>query len=86
VTHAHEAFGDHMEEEAGDEFVGIEGHGLFSVVIFSVAVTEGDFSIMGGKNSIIGERHAVGIAAEVVQDMDGGSERFLRVGDPGFFP
>jgi hypothetical protein len=47
VTHAHEAFGDHVEQEAANEFVGIEGHGLFSVFIFSVPVTEGDLSVMG---------------------------------------
>jgi hypothetical protein len=47
VTHAHETFGDHVEQEAPDEFVGIEGHGLFSVLIFSVPVTEGNFSVMG---------------------------------------
>jgi hypothetical protein len=47
VTHAHEAFGDHVEQEAADEFVSIEGHGLFSVLIFSVPVTEGNVSVMG---------------------------------------
>ena len=47
VTHAHETFGDHVEQEAADEFVGIEGHSLFSVLIFSVPVTEGDLSVMG---------------------------------------
>jgi hypothetical protein len=39
---AHETFGDHVEREAADEFVGIEGHGLFSV-----PVDKGDFSVMG---------------------------------------
>jgi hypothetical protein len=47
VTHADETFGNHVEQEAADEFVGIEGHGLFSVLIFSVPVTEGDFCVMG---------------------------------------
>jgi hypothetical protein len=47
VTHAHEAFGDHVEQEAADKFGGLEGHGLFSVAVFSVPVTEGDFSVMG---------------------------------------
>jgi hypothetical protein len=74
-----------VEQEAADEFVGIEGHGLFLVRIFSVPVTEGDLSVMGGENPIIGERHAVGVAAEVVQDMDGRSERFFGIGDPSFF-
>jgi hypothetical protein len=47
VTHAHETFGDHVKQEAADEFVGIEGHGLFSVFIFSVPVTKGYLSVMG---------------------------------------
>jgi hypothetical protein len=57
VTHAHEAFGDHVEQKPANEFVGIEGHGLFSVLIFSVSVppeadqplaeTEGNLSVMG---------------------------------------
>ena len=85
VTHAHEAFGDHVEQEAADEFMGIEGHGLFSVLIFSVPVTEGDLCVVGRENSIIGQRHAVGIAAEIVEDMGGGAKRLLRIDDPGFF-
>ena len=47
VTNPHKALGDHVEQEAPDEFVGIEGHGLFSVVIFSVPVTKGDGSVVG---------------------------------------
>ena len=47
MTNPHKALGNHVEQEAADEFVGIEGHGLFLVVIFSVPVTEGDFSVMG---------------------------------------
>ena len=47
VTDAHEAIRQYVKQEAADEFVGIEGHGLFSVLIFSVPVTEGDFSVMG---------------------------------------
>ena len=34
---------------------------------------------------VIGERHKVGVAAEVVQDMDGGAKRFFGINDPGFF-
>jgi hypothetical protein len=40
---------------------------------------------MGWENPIIGERYAVGIAAEVVEDMDGRSERFFGIDDPWFF-
>jgi hypothetical protein len=81
VTHAHETFGYHVEQEAADELVGIESHGLFSVLIFSVPITEGDFSVVGRENPVIGERHAVGVAAEVVEDMGGRSERFFSIDD-----
>jgi len=47
VTDTHKALGNYVEQEAADEFVGIEGHSLFSVVIFSVPVTKSDFSAMG---------------------------------------
>jgi hypothetical protein len=85
VTDPHEAFGDHVEQEAADELVDIKGHDFFSVLIFSVPVTEGDFSVVGRENPIIGERHAVGVAAEVVEDMDRRSERFFGIDDPWFF-
>ena len=39
VTHPHKALGDHVEQEAADKFVSIEGHGLFAVLIFAVAVS-----------------------------------------------
>ena len=74
-----------MEQKAADEFVGIKGHDLFSVVIFSIPVTEGDFSVVGRENPIIGERHAVGVAAEVVENLGGRSERFFGIDDLGFF-
>ena len=42
VTDAHEAIGEHMEEEAANELLGIEGHCLFSVSIFSIPVAKSD--------------------------------------------
>ena len=47
MTNTDKALGNHVEQEAAEEFVGIEVHGVFSVLIFSVPVTEGDFSVMG---------------------------------------
>ena len=47
MANPHKALGDHVEQEAADEFVGIEGHGLFSVLVFSVPVTEGNDSVTG---------------------------------------
>ena len=60
-----------------DAPVSSEGQGLFAVLIFAVAVTEGDFSAMDLENPIIGQRHAVDVTAEVVQHINGRAERFL---------
>src|SRR5262249_7715003 len=48
-------------------------------------VTEGDFSVIGRENPIIRQRHAVGVATEIVADMIGGAEGFFDTNDPGFF-
>jgi hypothetical protein len=64
----------------------LEPHDVALIVVFSIAVTEGDFSVMGGENSIIGKRHAVGVAGEVIEDRVGGSEGFFGVDDPSFLP
>ena len=84
VTHAHEALGDHVEQKAADNSWSWRVKVLFSVLIFSVPVTEGDFGY-GRENPIIRQRHAVGVAAEIVEDMVGGAEGFFGINDPGFF-
>src|SRR5437667_6503753 len=41
---------------------------------------------MDRADSIIGESHAVGVAAEVIENMVGRSKGFFGVGDPRFMP
>ena len=57
--------------------MGIKGHGLFSILIFSIPVTEGDLAVMDGEDAVIGQRHAVGIAAEVIKHGLGEPKGFL---------
>jgi hypothetical protein len=84
MTHAHETFGDNVEQEAADKFVGLEGHDLFSAMMFSVSVTKSDFSVMGGNNPIVGQCHTVSVVAEVIENMVRRAERFFGIGDPRF--
>jgi len=46
VTDAHEAIGKDMEQEAADEFLRVQGHGLFSVSVSSVPVAESDLAVL----------------------------------------
>ena len=66
--------------------MGLELHEFTLILVFSIAVSEGDFSVMDRADAIIGERHTVGVAAEVVEDMVGRTERFFGVDDPRFLP
>jgi len=71
VTDAHEAFGQDVKQEAADEFVGIQDDGLFSIAIFSISVTQGDLAVVDRENTVIGKRHTMGVAAEVVENGTG---------------
>jgi len=53
VTDAHEAVGQHMEEEAADKLLGVKGQRLFSIPVFSVPVGEGNFSVLDFEDTVI---------------------------------
>ena len=86
VTDAHEALGQDVKQKAADEFVGIEGHRLFSIPIFAISVTQGDLAVLDFDDTVIGESDAVGVAAEVVENFLRRTERLFRVDDPALFP
>ena len=85
VTDAHEAFGKHVKEETADEFVGIEGDGLFSIPIFAISIAQGDLVVIDFENTVVGESHAMRVAAEVIEHGLWGAERLFRVDDPVLF-
>ena len=53
VTDAHKAFWQNMEEEAANEFLGVQGHGLFLVLVSAVPVGEGNFSVLDFEDTVI---------------------------------
>jgi len=48
---------------------------FFAIAVSSISIAQGDFSVLDWENTIVGERHAVGVAAEVVEDGLGRAER-----------
>ena len=45
MANTHEPFGQHMKQEAVDKFLDFEFLGLEPVLVFSIAISEGDFAI-----------------------------------------
>ena len=82
VADAVEVFGQDMEQEAADELFGGEGQGLEAAVMAVVPPTEADLTVLDGEEAVVGDGDAVGVAAEVVEDLVGAGEGGLGVDDP----
>jgi len=55
--------------------LGLQRYRLFAIAVSSISIAQGDFSVLDWENTIVGERHAEGVAAEVVEDGLGRAER-----------
>ena len=84
VSNAMEALRQHVDQEAPDELVGFQRHGLVAAWPLDpiVLVLEGDAVIVGGQQPAIGDRDAVGVARQVAQHLRGPGERLFRVDYP----
>ena len=67
MSDAVEAFRQHVDQEAWDELVGRQRHGLVAGRPFDpiILVLEGDALLVGGHQPAIGDRDAVGVARQI---------------------
>ena len=79
---AHEAFGQYMQEKAAEEVHGIKGHDALLAAVGIIAPEEADALAVEGGDAVIADSHAMGVAAEVAQDMFGSAEGRLGVDVP----
>src|ERR1700739_2152647 len=82
ATDAHEAFWQHVEEEAAQEADGVEGHDALLAAVCIIAPAEADALTVKGGEAVIADGHAVGVAAQVAQDMFGAAEERLGIDVP----
>jgi hypothetical protein len=82
VADAHEARGKHVEQEAAQELLDRQGHQALLVAVRGVSPAEGNLVPREGDQAVIGDRHAVGITAEVTENMFGTTEGRLAVDHP----
>jgi hypothetical protein len=74
VADAHEAFGKKVQQEAAQELVERESHELLFVVVSRITPAKGDLAIGKGNQAMVGDGHAMGAAAQVVQHIFGTTE------------
>lgn len=82
ATDAHEAPGQHMEEETAEELHRIEGHQALLAPVGIIAPAEADALAIEGGEAVVGDSHAVGVAAEVAENMFRSAEGRLSVDVP----
>lgn len=82
---AHETGWQHVEQEAPDEFAGIERHRLLLAGIVAIPVREGDGPLFGRENPLIGNSSAVSVAAQIGEDDFRRGKRSFGVDHPSLF-
>jgi hypothetical protein len=84
VTDAREAIGEDMEQKAANKLLGIQRHRFFSISVWSIPVAQGHFAVVNFKDTVVGQSHTMGVAAEVIEHSLWRAERLFGVDDPAF--
>ena len=79
LTDAVEASRQGVQQEAADEFLGVEGQRPLPSAVAVVAPAEGDLAAVNRDDAVVGDGDTVGVAAEVVEDLLGATEGPLGV-------
>src|ERR1019366_5593680 len=82
VADAHEAFGQHVEEEAAQELGCLELHHALPAAVGIILPAEADLLSVEADEAVVGDGDAMGVAAEVAQHMFRTAEGRSYVDDP----
>jgi hypothetical protein len=82
VSDTHEAGGKHVEQEAAQELLDRQGHQTLLVAVRGVSPAKGDLVALQGDQAVIGNRHAVGVAAEITENVFGATEGWFAIDHP----
>ena len=82
VADALEAGRNDVLEEAADELLGGDGHHLGFAGVAVILPLEGDLAVFQGQQAPVGDGHAVGVAAEILQHVLRSAKGGLGVDHP----
>ena len=77
-----EALRQDVHHKPPEKFGGLHGHRLVLVAVRVVLPPESDLVAVDGKNSAIGDRHAVGVAGQIAKDLLRSAKWRFGVDDP----
>jgi hypothetical protein len=84
VTDANIACRQDMKKEPSDKLVGLQGHGLLTVMVCIILPEEGNLVVLEGEDAVITDGDPVGISAEVLKDPLRAIEGGFAINDPLF--
>lgn len=82
VTDALESVRQDMDEKSPDELFGWQSHRLLSMVVAVIVPMKSHPAIVDVEQTVIGNGHTVGIAADVMEHLLGPGKRRLGVNHP----
>src|SRR5215471_21020335 len=82
IADALEPIRQDVQEETADELVRIQRHRLLLALMTIILVAECDLAVIDVQQAIIGDRHAMCVTADVVQNLLGSGKRALGVDHP----
>ena len=82
VADAHEAFWQHVKEEAAQELRSLESHGTLPAAMGIVLPSEGDLLAVESDQAVVGDGDAVGVTAEIAQHLRGSAHGLLGIDHP----
>src|SRR2546422_9702526 len=71
-----------MQQEAAQELIERYGHQFLFIVVSRVAPTKGDLAVGQRDQSMVGDGHAMGVAAEILEHVLGAAKGWFGVDDP----
>ena len=79
---ADEPPGEHVLHKPPQELLRREGHPPPAMAVGVVLVAERDLTVRQGLDPVVADRHAIGVAGQVLQRLFRSAERRLRIDDP----
>ena len=84
VPDAHEAFRKHVQQKSAQEFIDSKSQQLLFVVVSGVAPAKDNLPFGKREQTLIGDGHAMGVAAQILEHILGATERRFRIDHPVF--
>jgi len=82
VTDTDKAVRQDVEQKAAQELRQRDGQGAFVVAVGRVPPAKGNLIMVKRDQTVVGDGDAVGVAAEILQNMFGAAKRWFAIDDP----